>query len=122
MAQNLLTNQAIQSITLTLRLLGQDYPAIESEVAWLVRRIETRFRHRGKAKDRAAIVRAVKNSYHTASEISAATGIPYKTELKQAGVLRTTKLVDPTPQRGGDKKTLLYWLQSNWQELFKQTA
>jgi DNA-binding Lrp family transcriptional regulator len=75
-----------------------------------------------------AIVRAVKNSYHTASEISAATGIPYKTvckrlaELKQAGVLRTTKPVDPTPQGGGDKKTLLYWLQSNWRELFKQTA
>ena len=125
MAQNLISARAIEMITLTLRLLGQDYPAIQDEVAYCIRRIEAKFKFRGPDKDAVLILKAIRDSYHTASEIAEKTKIPHSTvckrlsEMEAAGLLRTTKQAEPTIQHGGDRKTLLYWLTPDWQALYK---
>lgn len=124
MAQTLLPSSSLQWIVLTLRLLGQDYPAIEQDIAILIRRLERRFTFRGIEKDCITILKAIEGGYSTAHEISEKTLISYVTvtkrlvELEAAGVVYRTRQINDGRGRGGDRKTCLFWLTEDWRKYY----
>lgn len=119
-------HKSLDWVVLALRLLGQDYPALESDLQLLLSRLERKFGRRDLAQDDAAILRAIRDGYCTARDIAERMAIPYVTVIKrltaleQAGIVYHTRQANSEPGAGGDRKTKLFWLAKDWQALYRQ--
>ncbi len=125
MAQKLISNDSLTFVAVVLHLLAHDHPVLQGDLDALLLRWHRRFGLRTILQDEQAIVRAVRDGYATARDLSEKTSIPYVTvtkrlkELVTAGVL-TTSHAPYAEGHGGDRCTVLYWLAPKWREAFRQ--